>query len=610
MYSDATRKTIRQQLDTGDGTGAWKELRRVAEEDVPPNEQERLGALIAKRVDALRAIAGQVERVALLGQFTTNWLANALCFAAAADGALVEPFIGEYDNVIGDLSSPELEKFAPQTLVLAPWHRGLLQRGPASADARIEQELEFWQQAWKLAGKLGARIVQLGYDWVHPGPLGYHLDSRADGHVGRIQRMNDALRQRLPPGAYFIDLPLVSGDIGRRAMYDLRGYHWTKNPLSAGGTAWLAKHIWAGTRALKAGSKKVVVLDLDNTLWGGVVGELGALDVALGDSPDGEAFRAFQGHLLGLAERGVLLTVSSKNNEEDATEPFEKNPSMVLRREHLSAFEANWEPKSYSLARIAEKLRLGLDSFVFVDDSPAERSQVRLALPEVRAPELPEEPAELARTLISSLLFETASVTEADKVRVEQYRQDQLRDATQRSFETFDEYLRSLELRGKANRLEDAHMLRAAQLVAKTNQFNLTNRRHDRQQLERIRAQDGAVCLTLELADRFGDYGLIGLLLAAPAPDGALEIDTWLLSCRALNRTAEHFFFAELCRVAAAAGVTRLTGSYVPSKKNGQVAELLPGLGFRLLGEDETGVRRFELTLAGTSPPTTFVLAE
>jgi FkbH-like protein len=393
-------------------------------------------------------------------------------------------------------------------------------------------------------------------------------------------------------------------------MYDMRGYYWTKNPFSAEGTAWLARHLWAGARALKTGPKKVAVLDLDNTLWGGVVGELGALDVALGDSPDGEAFRAFQSHLLGLSKRGVLLAVSSKNNPEDATEPFEKNPNMVLRSADFSAFEANWEPKSHSLARIAEKLRLGLDSFVFVDDSPAEREQVRMALSEVSVPDVPEEPAELVRALSASLYFETVSVTEADAARVEQYKQDQLRDATLRSFETFDDYLRSLQLRGRVEPLHDAQMLRAAQLVAKTNQFNLTNRRHDRQMLERLRTVPGAIFLTLQLADRFGDYGLIGALFALPSAEGVLDIDVWLMSCRALNRTAEHFLFGELLRQARAAGVTRLTGSYVPSSKNAQVAQLLPDLGFLEVGADADGSRRYELALVGDAVPVTHVVTE
>jgi FkbH-like protein len=351
----------------------------------------------------------------------------------------------------------------------------------------------------------------------------------------------------------------------------------------------------------------VAALDLDNTLWGGVVGEVGPLDVALGESADGEAFRAFQTYLSGLADRGVVLAVTSKNNPDDAKEPFAKNPNMVLRMEQIAAFEANWEAKSHSLARIADALRLGLDAFVFVDDSPVEREQVRAALPEVTVLEVSDEPADLAFRLSSSLLFESASVTEADRERAEQYRVEQLRDAVQRSFDTLDDYLRSLEHRGRARPVADHDMLRVAQLVAKTNQFNLTTRRHDRETLERMCKTPDAICLSLHLADRFGDYGLIGLLLAVPRSARALEIDTWLMSCRALGRTAEHYLFRELLGLARATGVERLSGSFLPTKKNAQVASLLPSLGFSEVRRDDDGSRHFELSMRDAEAPKTFV---
>ena len=202
-------------------------------------------------------------------------------------------------------------------------------------------------------------------------------------------RVNEALRANLPAGSFFVDLEQVAGMIGRERFYDPRRYFWTKQPFSEAGTVRLAEHIWAGIRAVTTGPKKVLVVDLDNTLWGGVVGEKGPLGIEFGDSPEGEAYRALQKYLKGLAARGIVLAVASKNNAEDAREPFEKNPDMILGLDDFAAFEAGWGPKGQALERIAQTLNLGLDSLVFLDDNPAEGEQVRQAVPEVSVVEPP-----------------------------------------------------------------------------------------------------------------------------------------------------------------------------------------------------------------------------
>ena len=388
-------------------------------------------------------------------------------------------------------------------------------------------------------------------------------------------------------------------------------YFWTKQVLGGEGTRVLAEHLWAGIRALTTGPKKVLVLDLDNTLWGGVVGETGPLGVALGDNAEGEAFRAFQYHVQGLTRRGVVLAIASKNNQADVEEVFEKNTDMVLKLDDFGAIEIGWDPKGSTIARLARSLNLGIDSFVFFDDNPAEREQVRQALPEVEVVEVPVDPAEYVRALQSGLYFETTGLNDADRNRAAQYAVERKRQALEQSAGSMEDYLRSLEMKAEVRAIDDEDLPRVVQLLAKTNQFNLTTRRHTRQNLLDLLAPAGSVGMTLRLGDRFGDHGLVAVLVATPLADdpGTLRVDTWLMSCRVIGRSAEQFLFGLLLDKARALGQRRLLGEYIPTKKNVPVAELYDQLGFHRLdatGDDEA--IRYELDLAEASRPETFIV--
>jgi FkbH-like protein len=474
----------------------------------------------------------------------------------------------------------------------------------------VEDELGFWRTAWDAAGRMGSRVLQIGYDWMSPGAEGFGLAGEPPHPVELIRAANGALRQHRPPGSYFLDLELVSGMMGREAFYDPRRYHWTKQPFSERGLVRLAEHVWAGVRALTTGPKKVLVLDLDNTLWGGVVGETGPLGVALGESPDGEAFRAFQGHVKALSRRGIVLAVASKNNEADGREPFERNPDMILGLDDIAAAEINWEPKGTTIRRIAETLSLGLDSFVFFDDNPAEREQVRRAAPEVAVVEVPPEPAEYVRALQAGLWFETTSLTEADRTRAEQYAVERKRRELQQSTGSMEDYLRSLEMRADVRAIDEPDLMRVVQLLAKTNQFNLTTRRHTRDDVLRLLRLPDAIGMTLRVRDRFGDHGLIGVMIAVPAEDSfrALQIDTWLMSCRVIGRTVEQFFFGELLERARRLGYGEIIGEYLPTPKNAPVSELYDSLGFRRwkVGDDRSVI--YSLEVDGATRPLTFVV--
>lgn len=377
----------------------------------------------------------------------------------------------------------------------------------------------------------------------------------------------------------------MSGLSGRTAFYDRRRYHWTKQPFSEAGLVALAAHLGAGVRALTLGPKKVLVVDLDDTLWGGVVGERGAEGITLGDGPAGEAFVAFQRHLKGLAARGVALAVCSKNNLADAQEPFLRHAQMPLSLDDIACFVANWEPKPQNLRHIAQQLNLGLDSFVFFDDNPAEREAVRQALPEVGVVEVPADPAEYVDALQRGLWFEAVALTEEDRLRGASLRAEQQRSALQDRAASLDDYLRSLQMRARLGDVAEADLPRLVQLLARTNQFNLSTRRHGEAALRALLDAPRALGLSLRLADRFADHGLVALLLAQPeaGDDGALRIDSFVMSCRVIGRGVEDFFVDALLQRARALGFERVIGEYIPSPRNGLVATLYPRLGFQPL---------------------------
>jgi FkbH-like protein len=540
--------------------------------------------------------------VLLVGQYTTSWLVPALTAIAWGRGRAISVREGGYDNVIQDLAtigSP------PDVVVIAPWKQRVLGKDDRSTQQRIDDEIGFLAQSWNLVARSGSRLVQIGYDWDTPGPLGHHLSGAPGGNVSIIRQLNQRVRSALPQGAYFVDLEQISGEVGRHSFYDPRSYYWTKQPFSRAGVARLCEHLWAGIRAVTTGPKKVLVLDLDNTIWGGVVGELGALGVALGDTPEGESFRAFQREACGLAARGVVLAACSKNNTADAREVFEKNNDMILKLADFAAFEATWDPKPTVIERIAKTLRLGLDSFVFFDDNPAEREHVLQMLPDVEVVNVPADPAGYVRALQSGLWFESVGVTEADKMRKEQYRDEQQRREVEQASGSVEAYLESLQMVADVRKLDEPDMERAVQLLGKSNQFNLTTRRHTAEIVRRMMAQPRSVALTFRLADRFGDAGLIAVVLATPLPEAnstTLLIDTWLMSCRVIARTTEDFTLNYLVETAKKLGYRTLQGEFIPTAKNQLVADLYDRFGFTRGPEREGGGRLYTLDLSTFTP--------
>lgn len=334
--------------------------------------------------------------------------------------------------------------------------------------------------------------------------------------------------------------------------------------------------------------KKCLVLDLDNTLWSGILGEDGIDGIQCSGDYPGKAFHWWQEALLGLSKTGVILTICSKNNLTDVEELWEKNPNLVLRKEHFAAWRINWQDKATNIQELAEELNIGLDSMVFIDDNPVERELIRQMLPMVAVIDFPTQPYDLPilyKTLIDNY-FKVYSLTEEDKQKTAQYKANAQRKQAEKTFSNFDDYIRSLEMQIRVEQVNEFSIMRAAQMTQKTNQFNLTTRRYTVDDLGQMLAA-GARIYTLRVSDKFGDYGISGLCIVLQG-----TIDTFLMSCRVLGKEVEKQFLQQVLDDCEREGINRLTATYLPTAKNGQVAQFYENNGF-ILTEDNNGIKTY-----------------
>jgi FkbH-like protein len=364
-----------------------------------------------------------------------------------------------------------------------------------------------------------------------------------------------------------------------------------------------ADHVARVVAAIRGKSGKVLILDLDNTVWGGVIGDdgLDGIQIAQGDAR-GEAHLAVQRLALDLRQRGIVLAVSSKNTDEVARAPFEKHPEMLLKLDHIAVFQANWNDKATNIQAIAEELSLGLDAMVFLDDNPVERGLVRKLLPQVAVPELPEEPAYYARTLAAGGYFEAVAFASEDLKRAGFYQDNARRAGLQKQVGGVDAYLTSLEMTITFQPFDATGRARIVQLINKSNQYNLTTRRYTDPEVTEAENDASVFTLQVRLADIFGDNGMISVVICRPGEAGEWEIDTWLMSCRVLGRKVEHMVLREILGHARVAGIHKLMGVYRPTERNKLVVDHYAKLGFAKAGEEESGLTRWELLVEAADP--------
>jgi FkbH-like protein len=409
---------------------------------------------------------------------------------------------------------------------------------------------------------------------------------------------------------YIQDVHGLSSRIGLRHWFEWKRYFSYKIHVTVEASVELARSLNALVRAMYGKSRKVLVLDLDNTLWGGVIGDDGVEKIEIGrETPVAEAYTAFQEYCLSLRQRGVLLAVCSKNTESIAKTGFE-HPSSVLKLEHFSSFKANWDPKHENILEIARELNLGVDSFVFVDDNPAEREIVRAQVPSVAVPEVGDDVTAYIQVLEQGRYFEPASLSDEDLARAAQYAGNAQRSAEEKTYANYGEYLQSLEMEAEIDAFRPVYMERIAQLTNKTNQFNVTTRRYTLAEIEAAAKNPDNITLYGRLRDKFGDNGLISVVLGH-REGKHLHVDLWLMSCRVLKRDMEQAMLDELVLRAQKAGVETIYGYYLPTAKNGMVADLFSRLGFAPSVvesvEPAPGATAWQLSIKNYSPQNRYI---
>jgi FkbH-like protein len=378
-----------------------------------------------------------------------------------------------------------------------------------------------------------------------------------------------------------LDLEAIVRHCGVERSYDDRKWYLYRQPFSELVFRAIARQVERIIASETRAAKKCVVLDCDNTLWGGIIGEDGLSGIKLGNSFPGRAYVDFQKELMALLQRGIYLAVCSKNNMADVLEVLEKHDAMVLRREHFSAFEVNWERKSRNIERIAKQLNIGVDSLVFIDDSPTEIEEVRYNLPSVTSILVPKELAILPRLIRESVLFDAAAETPEDRLRVASMQHERQRERLKEEMSE-DAYLASLGLIVDVFEAEDVHIDRVTQLINKTNQFNLTTRRRTAAEVRALISDPSWSLMCVKVTDRFGEYGLTGVAMVKYGTEAA-EVDTLLLSCRVLGRGVEAGLISVLADHAADRGCARLVGEYVPTAKNALCKHFYAEQGFSLI---------------------------
>ena len=612
----------------------WRDrLRRLGESgcawgDAVTLANSRLDAAQTNALDTMahRALPGppgspadKPVRLALLGSSTLAHLLPAIRVAGLRRRMWVETYENEYGQYWQELAdrNSALHRFAPDAVLFALDARHLASGiGAASSASEVEATLgevtERIRGCWRLAREhFGCPVIHQLALPVHPALIGGNEHRLAGSRAEFIVRLNATLREAADgDGVDILALDRWAARDGLHAWHNPALWHSAKQEVSPAAAPIYGELVMRLIATQRGRSYKALVFDLDNTIWGGVVGDDGVEGLVLGQgSALGEAFADFQDYARELSRRGVILAVVSKNDETNALEPFDRHPEMVLKRGDIASFVANWSDKPANLRAVAEELNIGLDALVFVDDNPFERDLVRRELPMVAVPEISDDPASYAQTLADAGYFEAVAITDEDRSRSGQYQSNRARDALKASATDLASYLRGLEMRLLWRRFDRIGLARTVQLINKTNQFNLTTRRYSEADVIAVMRDGRAFGAQLRLIDRFGDNGIIAIVIGRLEDDADLVIDTWLMSCRVLGRQVEPTTLNLVAALAKQLGARRLVGDYIPTPKNGMVRDHYAKLGFATCGETAgpDGATRHVLDLAAFAPRDTFV---
>lgn len=552
--------------------------------------------------EAKRLVADGVERkavrFALLSSCTLDPLLPYLVLGMAGDGCRLVPHVGAFNQVFQEIldEGSALYRFGPDIVAIAIRLEELAPEMMApGADLRqigdrVLDELIRLVETFR--DHSSAAILVNNFAPPEASPWGLGDAGLEESVQAAIARLNAGLAARLRevPAAHVLDYHGLVAACGRRRWQDDRMWYMGRIPVAYEHLDALSRRYLAAMRQVLGRGRKVLVLDLDNTLWGGTLGEEGIAGVKLGEGYPGNVFCDFQREIRALHERGVVLAVCSKNDRDLVDRMFAEHPHMILQADHIAAWRVNWQNKADNLQELSAELNLGLDSFVFFDDHPMERELVRSALPMVATLEVPASPLGYRHTLWECGYFDALHFSQEDRRRGRLYQANRLREDFQRAAGSLPEFLQGLDMVATVEEVGSLTIGRAIQLIQKTNQFNLTARRYTEAEI-RTRLAGGDRLFLLSLDDRFGDNGWVGLALIDAQAAGTWRFDLLLLSCRVLGRGVEKAFVTHLARLAREADVWRLVGEHLPTERNSQTAGFYPALGFKALEDGPEGSR-------------------
>lgn len=528
-------------------------------------------------------------KVALVGDTATQLLATAIRGMAVARGYNLIFYEADYSQVEQQMLSldSELKQFDADFIIIFQSthklgeHHALLdvERQSALADDR----LGFVASVCESPSLAGKKIIYFNYPEIGDTVFGSYGNKVETSFPYQVRKLNYEL-MRLSQhyqNLFICDLAELQNKFGRDSMFAPNIYANTEMVLRMDVLPYVASRVMDIVCAVKGLFKKCLILDLDNTVWGGVIGDDGMEGIQLGHGLGvGKMFTEFQMWVKKLKQRGIIICVASKNNEDIAKEPFEKHPDMVLKLDDIAVFQANWETKVDNIRIIQGILNIGFDSMVFLDDNPFERDMVRENIPGITVPELPEYPEDYLEYLYSLNLFETASYSNLDKDRTKQYQVEAQRVSLSKTFTNEADFLKSLNMVSVVSGFTKFNTPRVAQLSQRSNQFNLRTVRYTDADIETLANDPNVIDLSFTLEDKFGDNGLIAVVIMKPLDNETLFVDTWLMSCRVLKRGMENFTLNTMVEKAKAAGYKRIVGEYLPTAKNGMVVKHYPQLGF------------------------------
>lgn len=547
-------------------------------------------------------------RIAVLGGSTTSDIIKVLEIFLRERGIAPTFYESEYAQYWNDavFGNAELDEFKPELVFIHTTFRNItalpdVLESADSVEQKLESEYSRFEQMWtSISEKFSCPIIQNNFELPPTRLMGNREVGCTYGTIDFVTRLNVKFYDyaRSHKNFYINDINYISAAFGLDRWCDSRCWHLYKYALSLDAIPDFSYNLARIICSLMGKNKKVIALDLDNTLWGGVVGDDGQAGLEIGsETAEGQTFTSVQKYFKEHKKLGVLLTVCSKNDHENAISGLE-HPSGILKPEDFAMIKANWEPKPRNLSETAEELNLLPESFVFVDDNPAEREIVRYMLPEVYAAEF-DTPEDSIRAMDKLGFFEVTTLSEDDAARGEMYRANAQRASLEKSFTSYEDFLKSLEMTARIGDFSEVNIPRITQLTNKSNQFNLTTKRYTQSEMEQCAKSPDYIRLSGQLSDKFGDNGIVSVVIGKKE-QAALHIELWLMSCRVLKRDMEFAMLDTLVEQCKAAGITEIFGYYYPTKKNAMVATLYETFGFEKISDDN-GSTVWRLETAGYS---------